>query len=65
MRRMGDLQLPIGMLWPISGSARSANASRSRCRRHLFNLGRHLISANHYQYFRQRVFTSWKEASAL
>jgi putative transposase len=31
----------------------------------LFNLGRHLISANHYQYFRQRAFTSWEKASAF
>ena len=31
----------------------------------LFNLGRHLISANHYQFFRQRVFTSWKKAAVL
>jgi putative transposase len=31
----------------------------------LFNLGRHLIPANHYQFFRQRAFVSWKEASAL
>jgi len=31
----------------------------------LFNLGRHLISANHYQFFRQRAFTSWKKAAAL
>ena len=31
----------------------------------LFNLGRHLISANHYQSFRQRAFMSWKKAAAL
>jgi putative transposase len=31
----------------------------------LFNLGRHLISANRYQSFRQRAFTSWKCAAAL
>jgi len=31
----------------------------------LFNLGRHLVSANHYQFFRQRAFTSWKKAAAL
>ena len=31
----------------------------------LFNLGRHLISANHYQFFRQRAFASWKNAAAL
>jgi putative transposase len=26
----------------------------------LFNLGRHLISAKHYQFFRLRAFASWK-----
>ncbi len=26
----------------------------------LFNLGRHLILAKHYRFFRQRAFTSWK-----
>jgi len=26
----------------------------------LFNLGRHLISAKHYRFFRQRAFASWK-----
>ncbi len=31
----------------------------------LFNLGRHLISASHYQFFRQRAFMSWKNAAAL
>ncbi len=28
----------------------------------LFNLGRHLISANHYRLIRLRAFTSWKSA---
>ena len=31
----------------------------------LFNLGRHLISANHYRYFRQRALASWRIAAAL
>ena len=31
----------------------------------LFNLGRHLISAEHYQLFRQRAFASWKCATAI
>lgn len=31
----------------------------------LFNLGRHLISANHYRYFRQRPPASWRHAAAL
>ena len=31
----------------------------------LFNLGRHLISAEHYRLFRQRAFASWKEAAAV
>ena len=31
----------------------------------LFNLGRHLISAKHYQFFRQRAFASWKCAAAM
>jgi putative transposase len=26
----------------------------------LFNLGRHLVSANHYRLFRMRAFASWK-----
>jgi putative transposase len=30
----------------------------------LFNLGRHLISANHYRLFRQRAFASWGYATA-
>ncbi len=30
----------------------------------LFNLGRHLISANHYRLFRLRAFASWKSAVA-
>ena len=30
----------------------------------LFNLGRHLISAKHYRFFRQRAFASWKCATA-
>lgn len=31
----------------------------------LFNLGRHLVSAKHYQLLRQRAFTSWEYATAL
>lgn len=31
----------------------------------LFNLGRHLISAEHCRYFRQRAFASWKCAAAM
>lgn len=31
----------------------------------LFNLGRHLISAKHYRFFRQRAFASWKCAAAI
>ncbi len=31
----------------------------------LFNLGRHLISAKHYRFFRQRAFASWKCAAAV
>ena len=30
----------------------------------LFNLGRHLISANHYRLFRMRAFASWRSAAA-
>jgi putative transposase len=30
----------------------------------LFNLGRHLVSANHYRLFRMRAFASWKSAVA-
>ena len=31
----------------------------------LFNLGRHLISAEHYRLLRQRAFVSWEEATAI
>ena len=31
----------------------------------LFNLGRHLVSADHYRLFRQRAYTSWKCATAI
>ncbi len=31
----------------------------------LFNLGRHLISAENYRYFRLRAFASWEKAVAL
>ena len=30
----------------------------------LFNLGRHLISAKHYRWFRLRAFVSWENATA-
>ena len=30
----------------------------------LFNLGRHLVSANHYRNSRQRAFASWKQVVA-
>jgi putative transposase len=28
----------------------------------LFNLGRHLVSAENYRFFRQRAFASWENA---
>jgi len=31
----------------------------------LFNLGRHLVSAKHYRFFRLRAFAFWKYAAAL
>jgi len=31
----------------------------------LFNLGRHLVSAETYQYFRLRSFASWKNAGMV
>jgi putative transposase len=31
----------------------------------LFNLGRHLVSADNYRFFRQRAFTSWESAVAI
>jgi len=31
----------------------------------LFNLGRHLVSAKNYPYFRQRAFASWEKAVAI
>ena len=31
----------------------------------LFNLGRHLVSAEAYRFFRPRSFVSWKSAAAV
>lgn len=31
----------------------------------LFNLGRHLVSAENYRYFRQRAFASWEKAVGI
>jgi putative transposase len=31
----------------------------------LFNLGRHLVSAESYRFFRQRAFASWESAVAI
>jgi len=31
----------------------------------LFNLGRHLVSAENYRYFRLRAFASWDKAVAM
>jgi putative transposase len=31
----------------------------------LFNLGRHLVSAENYRYFRLRAFASWEKAVAV
>ena len=31
----------------------------------LFNLGRHLVSAENYRYFRLRAFASWESAVAI
>jgi len=31
----------------------------------LFNLGRHMISAENYRYFRLRAFSSWEKATAV
>ena len=31
----------------------------------LFNLGRHLVSAKNYRYFRLRAFASWEKAVAV
>jgi putative transposase len=31
----------------------------------LFNLGRHLVSADNYRFFRQRAFASWESAVAI
>ena len=31
----------------------------------LFNLGRHLVSAENYRFFRQRAFVSWEKAAAI
>ena len=31
----------------------------------LFNLGRHLVPAENYRFFRQRAFVSWEKAAAI
>jgi putative transposase len=31
----------------------------------LFNIGRHLVSAENYRYFRLRAFASWKNAAMV
>ncbi len=31
----------------------------------LFNLGRHLVSAENYRFFRQRAFASWEKVAAV
>ena len=31
----------------------------------LFNLGRHLVSAENYRFFRQRAFATWENAVAV
>jgi putative transposase len=31
----------------------------------LFNLGRHLLSAENYRSFRQRAFVSWEKAVSI
>lgn len=31
----------------------------------LFNLGRHLVSAENYRYFRSRAFASWNQVVAV
>ena len=31
----------------------------------LFNLGRHLVSAKNYRYFRLRAFASWEKSVAI
>lgn len=31
----------------------------------LFNLGRHLVSAQSYRFFRQRAFATWEKAVAI
>lgn len=31
----------------------------------LFNLGRHLVSAENYRYFRLHAFASWEKAVAI
>lgn len=31
----------------------------------LFNIGRHLVSAENYRYFRLRAFVSWEKAAGI
>ena len=31
----------------------------------LLNLGRHLVSAKNYRFFRQRAFASWEKAAVI
>jgi putative transposase len=42
---------------------RFLNAHVAVC--NLFNLGRHLVSAENYRFFRQRAFSSWEKAVAI
>jgi putative transposase len=42
---------------------RFLNAHAAVC--NLFNLGRHLVSAENYRFFRQRAFSSWEKAVAI
>ena len=42
----------------------SDGAAAKRFFNRLFNLGRHLVSAAHYQLFRMRAFVSWNNAVA-
>ncbi len=56
------LGLPIRRFKSMGQAQRFLGAHASV--HNLFNLGRHLVSANHYRNSRQRAFASWKQVVA-
>jgi len=48
---------------PVEQAQRFLNAYAAAY--NLFNLGRHLVSAENYRHFRLRAFASWEKAAAI